>query len=80
MRTKKNVILLIFNHSMGIVNNLYLVNKANTEVSSSIPSIFLNGSSTSAFVALAPNIVPISRTIEGEVKFFLFCYYKLGKI
>jgi hypothetical protein len=60
MRNKKNGILLIFHHSMRIVNNLYLVNKANTEESSSVPSIFLNGSSANAFVALAPNIVPIS--------------------
>lgn len=30
------------------------------------------GSSANAFVALIPNIVPINRTIEGEVKSFYF--------
>ena len=32
--------------------------------------IFLNGSSANAFVALAPDSVPINRTIEGSSKVF----------
>ncbi|MDW3612464.1 MAG: hypothetical protein QOK90_10085 [Nitrososphaeraceae archaeon] len=33
-------------------------------------AIFLNGLSANAFAAIAPNIIPINRTIEGRSRVF----------
>ncbi|HJY10158.1 MAG TPA: hypothetical protein VJ250_04360 [Nitrososphaeraceae archaeon] len=69
-KNKKMGFYLIFHHSMGLEITFILSTTPTGKGTSSISPIFLNGSSANTFIALAPNIVPINRTIERRSKVF----------